>query len=162
MGRVIALGPGGKPQAPERADYFRGVIDVVRERGLLDEVLLSPRCRDYEHADEVRRGLYRSARYYCSCGAKHCTRRHANFPTEEAPEYGCPDGGQRISCRADVVTVTTIDENGEPRKHYHVQFRLHDKAESIRAVVQRYGPDPSRWPYFAKRKQRKADDDGDL
>jgi hypothetical protein len=139
MGKVIALGPGGKPQAPERTDHFGGVIEQVRASGMLDELLLSPRCRSHEHADEIRRGLYRSARYYCSCGSSRCTRAHSNIE-------GCPDGGQRISCRADVVTVT--GEDG--RKYYHVQFRLHDKREAIRSMIEKYGPDPSKWPYQAK------------
>lgn len=142
MGRVIALGPGGKAQAPERADYYRAVIDLARELGKLDTLLLSPRCRNHEHAEQVRRDLYRSARYYCSCGGVLCTRKHNNID-------GCPNGGQRISCRADVVTVTQPDKS----KHYHVQYQLFDKAEAIRQVVARYGPDPNQWPYFAKRKK---------
>lgn len=155
MGRVIALGPGGKPQAPERADHFRDVIEAVRAAGMLDQKILSPHCRDYEHADEVRRGIFRSARYYCSCGAKHCSRTHKNVPSEDNPAGGCPSGGQRISCRADVVTVT--DENG--KKHYCVQFQLHDKREAIRAMVQKYGPDASAWPYQAKAKRSKEKSD---
>lgn len=155
MGKVIAVGPGGKAQAPERSDHFRPVIEHVRGAGLLDQLLLSPRCRDHEHADDVRRGLYRSARYYCSCGNWLCTRKHPNTPTKENPEGGCPDGGQRISCRASVVTVTVTADNGEKRKHYHVQFRLHDKREAIRAVVKKYGSDPAKWPYFAKAKRSK-------
>ena len=156
MGRVIALGPGGKPQAPERSDFYREVIDLIRDRGQLDQLLLSPAVRDYESADDVRRGLYRSARYYCSCGGKNCTRQHKNTPSEDNPEGGCPNGGQRISCRADVVTVTSA----EGKKQYAVQFQLHDKAEAVRAVVQKYGPDPNNWPYFAKRKKMKGNDDG--
>jgi hypothetical protein len=151
VGKVIAVGPGGKPQAPQRSDYFRGVIDYVRGAGLLDQLLLSPRCRGHEHADEVRRGLYLSARYYCSCGDWLCTRKHANVPGEANPGGGCPRGGQRISCRAEVVTVT----GGDGRKRYHVQFRLHDKREAIRAIVAKYGPDTSKWPYLAKAKHLK-------
>jgi len=152
MGRVIAVGPGGKAQAPARTDDFRDVIEAVRAGGLLDELLLSPACRGHEHADQVRRGLYLSARYYCSCGGKHCNRRWPNIPAEDNPQGGCPDGGQRISCRADIVTVT--GEDG--RKLYHVQFRLHDKRESIRAFVQKYGPDPSRWPYQSRAKRTRG------
>lgn len=156
MGRVIALGPGGKPQAPERSDHFREVIEAVRAAGMLDQKILSPRCRDYEHADDVRRGLYRSARYYCSCGGRNCARRWKNIPAEDNPEGGCPDGGQRISCRADIVTIT--GENG--KKHYAVQFQLHDKREAVRAVVAKYGTDTSKWPYFSKAKRAKGNDDG--
>ena len=152
MGKVIAIGPGGKAQAPQRTDDFRGVIDAARGSGMLDEKILSPRCRDYEHADDIRRGLYRSAFYYCSCGRKNCVYRHKNIPSEDNPEGGCPEGGQRISCRAEVVTVT--GEDG--KKHYHVQFQLHDKREAMRAVVQKYGPDPDTWPYWAKRKRMKG------
>lgn len=144
MPAVIAIGPDGRAHAPVRSDEFRPVIEAVRDGDMLDQLLLSPRCRNYEHADDVRKGIYRSARYYCSCGAPNCTRRHSNVK-------GCPDGGQRISCRAEVVTVT--GEDG--KKHYHVQFRLHDKAEAIRSMILKYGSDPAAWPYQAKRKRLK-------
>ena len=157
MGKVIALGPGGSAQAPARSDEFRGVIEAVRASGLLDQLLLSPPCRDYEHADEVRRGLYRSAWYFCSCGRKNCVYRHRNTPSEGNPGGGCPRGGQRISCRADVVTVM---KNG--RKHYAVQFRLHDKREAIRAMIAKYGPDPASWPYFSKAKRSKENGHGGM
>ena len=101
-----------------------------------------------EQAADLRRALYRSARYYCSCDRLYCTRKHKNVP----PDDGCPEGGQRISCRADVVTVT--DPKTGARK-WAVQFTLMDKREAIRAVVQKYGPDPNKWPYYAKRKQLK-------
>lgn len=143
MGKVIAIGPGGKPQAPERTDHFRPVIDTVRSLKLLDQLLISPAVARHEQADDMRRGLYRSARYYCSCGNWKCTRQHNNID-------GCPDGGQRISCRADVVRVTS--PQGKPM--YAVQFRLHDKQESMRHVIARYGPDPNQWPYFSKRKRK--------
>lgn len=149
MSRVIAVGPGGKAQAPERRDLYAPVIEVARNTQQLDKLLLSPACRNHEHADEVRRDLYRSARYYCSCGRVTCVRRYPNIPHEGNPAGGCPHGGQRISCSADVVTVT--GEDG--RRVYHVQFRLFDKAEAIRQVVAKYGPDPNKWPYFAKRKR---------
>lgn len=149
MARVIALGPGGKSQAPERSDHFRDVIEAVRAAGMLDQLIVSPRCRDYEHADDVRRGLYRSARYYCSCGAANCTRRWKNTPGQGNSTGGCPDGGQRISCRADVVTIAGDDG----KKHYAVQFQLHDKSEAVRAIIAKYGPDPSKWPYFSKAKR---------
>ncbi|HUY44220.1 MAG TPA: hypothetical protein VMV92_00625 [Streptosporangiaceae bacterium] len=151
MAKVIAIGPGGKAQAPERSDHFGGVIDAVRAAGMLDQLVLSPRCRSREHAEETKSGLYRSARYYCSCGGRHCARTHKNIPEGSKPA-GCPDGGQRISARADVVTVTGDDGV----THYHVQFRLYDKAEAVRAVVQKYGPDPEKWPYLAKRKRSEA------
>lgn len=152
MSKVIALGPGGKAQAPERDARFWPVIDHVLEIGGLDRKWLSPRCRNYDHAEEVKRALYRSARYYCSCGRAQCTRRWKNIPHEGNETGGCPDKGQRVSCSADVVTVT--DEEGV--KHYHVQYRLFDKAEAIREVVAKYGPDPNKWPYFAKRKKERT------
>lgn len=150
MGRVIAVGPGGRAQAPVRDDRCRGVIEAVRAAGLLDRKLLSPeRLRlTMAQAAELRLALYRSARYFCSCGAVYCTRRHANIPVEGKPG-GCPRGGQRISCQADVVK----DSAGR----FRVQFRLMDKQEAMRAVVQLYGPDPNKWPYFARRKQLRED-----
>lgn len=150
MTRIIALGPGGKPQSPARADNYRGVIDaVIGMDGLSSDdrpqFWLSPPCRNHDHADDVRRGLYRSARYYCSCGGRNCTRKHNNVD-------GCPDGGRRISCRADVVTVT----GGDGRRRYHVQCQFFDKTEAIRRVVTKYGPDPNKWPYYSKRKKASA------
>lgn len=137
---VIAVGPGGRAQAPARDDRFRMVIALVREHHLLGRLLLSPVCLTHDAAGDVRRGLYRSARYFCSCGAANCTRKHPNTK-------GCPDGGQRIGCRADVVR----DAAGKLR----VQFTLYDKTEAMREVIRRHGPDPNAWPYFARRRQLK-------
>jgi len=147
MARVIAIGPGGKAQAPERDDRCRPVIETVRELGLLDRYLLSPVVQSQEKAEELKKALYRSARYYCSCDYRHCTRKYGNVPgqNEKNPDGGCPKGGQRISCQAEVVR----DGEGFLR----VQYRLFDKRESIRQVILDHGPDPNKWPYFAKRKK---------
>lgn len=120
---------------------------------MLDELLLSPACRTLDDADQMRQGIYRSAWYYCSCGRASCTRRHKNYPAGDEPG-GCPDGGQRISVEAEVVTVTA----GDGKRTYHVQFQLHDKREAIRALIEKYGPDPARWPYNprAKRLRKEA------
>lgn len=150
MGKVIAIGPGGRAQAPVRDDRCRPVIEAVRDLGLLDRLLVSPRCKTMTQAAELRRALYRSARYYCSCGQIYCTRKHKNYP----PDDGCPNGGQRISCQeAEIVTIT---DRATQRKYWAVQFRLADKREAMRAVVAKYGPDPAKWPYLAKRKQLKG------
>lgn len=149
MGRVIAIGPGGRAQAPARRDVCRSVIEFVLEHGLLDQKRLSPPCRNQAQAEELRLDLYRSCRYYCSCGHIYCTRKNKNIP----PDNGCPRGGQRISCRADVVLWT---DPADGRQKYCVQFQLHDKREAIRAVVAKYGPDPNKWPYFSRRKQLKG------
>jgi hypothetical protein len=148
MSRVIAIGPGGRAQAPERDDRCRPVIEYMIANRLLEQLRLSPVCTTLQRAEELRRAMYRSARYFCSCGERYCTRRYRNTP----PHNGCPDGGQRISCQADVVLWK--DTKDEIRK-YRVQFMLMDKREAMRAVVQKYGPDPNKWPYFAKRRQLK-------
>lgn len=150
MGKVIAVGPGGKAQAPKRDDRCRPVIEAVIGAGLLDRLLLSPpRLRlTAAQAGELRLALYRSARYFCSCGAVYCTRRHKNIPADGKPG-GCPRGGQRISCQADVVKDTA--------GRFRVQFRLMDKQEAMRAVVRLYGADPNKWPYFARRKRLKEE-----
>lgn len=148
MGRVIAIGPGGKAQAPTRDDRCRPVIEAVLEGGLLDRLLLSPACTTQEQARELRLALYRSGRYFCSCGHIYCTRKHKNIP----PDDGCPHGGQRVSVQAEIVSVTD-PKTGRPR--YAVQFAMFDKKEAIREVVKKYGPDPNKWPYFARRKQLK-------
>lgn len=147
MGRVIALGPGGKAQAPERDDSYRPVLDQVIAMGLMNQFVLSPVIQSEEKAREVKNGLYRSARYYCSCGKMYCTRKYGNVPgqNESNPQGGCPLGGQRLSVQAEPVR----DEDGFIR----VQFRVMDKRDAMRAVVQKYGPDPNKWPYFAKRKK---------
>jgi hypothetical protein len=146
MGRVIAVGPGGKAQAPERDDRCRPVIDYVVGRGLLGRLLLSPPTLllSYDQAVDLRRAMFRSARYYCTCGRWWCTKKHGNIPVGDRPG-GCPAGGRRVSCSADVVR----DAAGR----YRVQFTLFDKTESIREVVRRYGPDPNQWPYFSRRKR---------
>lgn len=143
MGRVIAAGPGGRAQAPQRDDRCRPVIDAVLAGQLLDRKLLSPPCPTLAAARELASALYRSARYYCSCGKIYCTRKYPNTGD------GCPRGGQRISCQAEPVK----DKTGK----FRVEFRLMDKRESIRAVVRIYGPDPNKWPYFARRKQLKEE-----
>jgi hypothetical protein len=149
MGKVIAIGPGGKAQSPARDDRCRQVIEYVVENGMLDSKRLSPVCTSMARAEQLRQALYRSARYFCSCGRQYCTRRYKNTP----PDDGCPRGGQRISCQADVVLWT---DPADSIRKYRVQFRLMDKRESMRAVVRRYGPDPNNWPYFGRRKQLKG------
>lgn len=148
MGRLIRI-YDGRAGAPRRDDRFIPLIDWVRSVGALGQPFLVPRrfTPTREAAADIRRLLYLSARYYCSCGAKHCNRKYPNVPHELAPEGGCPDGGQRISCQADIVR----DADGRTR----VQFRFHDKRESIRSVIERYGPDPSKWPYNARAKTLK-------
>jgi hypothetical protein len=152
MARVIAVGPGGRAQAPARDDRFRPVIELVlagvpgcaqcaRNSSGLGHSHPSPVCKTMDEADDIRRGLYRSARYYCSCGQANCTRKHSNID-------GCPRGGQRVSCQANIVR-----EHGGK---LHVEFTLFDKAEAIRAHVERHGTDPNAWPYFARRKQLKS------
>jgi hypothetical protein len=145
MGKIIAIGPGGKPQAPGRSDYFRDAIDWCQRNGLLDKLVLTPPCRDYDHADWTRRMLLLSARYYCSCGRFACTRRHSNWPGPDGKPGGCPLGGQRLTGRADVVK----DGDGKLR----VQFQLHDKRESLRSFIKKYGTDRAKWPYDPRAKR---------
>ena len=146
MPRVVGIwrGPdGGVRTGPAvRNDAFIPVLELIRERGLLDRPLLTPRCRDRDHADQVRKSIYLAARYYCSCGERMCTRKHNNIA-------GCPDGGQRLSVRADVVK----DSDNRLR----VQVRVFDKRESMRQVVATYGPDPANWPYQSRAKRLKSD-----
>jgi hypothetical protein len=153
MGKVIAIGPGGRAQAPVRDDRCRPVIEAVVAHQLLDRLLLSPPCRTQAEAQDLRLALNRSARYFCSCGRMYCTRKYSNLPSEASPHGGCPHGGQRTSCRADVVLWT---DPADGRQKYCVQFKVMDKRESMRWVVATYGPDPNQWPYFARRKQLKA------
>lgn len=143
MGRVIAIGAGGKAQAPERDDRFGYLIDAFIARGLLGRKVLSPVCKDWAHADDVRRALNRSARHYCSCGRVSCTRRHKNYVIDGLPG-GCPHGGQRVSSDAKVVT----DKQGK----YRVQLTLRDKREGMQHVINKYGPDPANWPYNPRAK----------
>lgn len=150
MARVIAIGPGGRAQAPVRDDRCRPVIEFVLANGWLDRVLLSPVCTSRPRADDLRLALYRSARYFCSCQAPYCTRKFKNVP----PDNGCPDGGQRISCQADVVLWT---DPADGIAKLRVQFRLMDKREAMRSVIQKYGPDPNKWPYFSRRKTMVGD-----
>jgi hypothetical protein len=142
VGRVIGIwrGEDGRVRSGPavRNDAFVPVLDLIRSKGLLDRPLLTPRCRDRDHADQVRKSIYLAARYYCSCGERMCTRKHNNID-------GCPDEGQRLSVRCDVVK----DSEGRLR----VQVQVFDKKESMRAVVQRYGSDPSAWPYQSRAKK---------
>lgn len=146
MPKVIALyreRDGSVKAGPaKRQDQFIPVIDLVLQYGWLGRKLLTPVCTTHDQADRTRKGLYTSARYYCSCGARHCTRKYSNVPREGFPEGGCPNGGQRVSCRADIVK----DKDGKLR----VQVTLYDKREATREVIRKYGPDPSQWPYQAK------------
>jgi hypothetical protein len=144
MPKVIALGPGGVAQAPVRDDRFREVIGLVREFGLLNRPLLTPVIKSRDQADDIRRAMYRSARYFCSCGDVNCTRKHSNV------NGGCPHGGQRLGVQAKLV------KDGDGR--YRVQMRLFDKKEAMREIIRRYGPDPEQWPYRPGR--RKEQDNG--
>ena len=125
------------------------MIEAVIGRGLLDRKLLSPVCSSQARAAELRLALYRSARYFCSCGMPYCTRKYKNTP----PHNGCPHGGQRVSCQADVVLWT---DPADGIKKYRVQFRIFDKREAMRRMIERYGPDPNKWPYNPKSKQLKG------
>lgn len=149
MARVIALGPGGRAQAPVRDDRCRPVIEYVISNGLLDRLLLSPVCTSITIAEQLVAAMYRSSRYFCECGEPFCTRKYRNTP----PDNGCPAAGRRVSCRADVV-IWTDPADGIGK--YRVQFRLRDKREGMRYIIQRYGPDPNKWPYFSKAKQLKG------
>ena len=142
MGRVIAIhqtASGHRAGPPKRDDRFFPVVEWVRANGMLDRPLLVPVrwTENRDEAEDVRRSLYNAARYYCSCGARHCVRNHKNYP----PDNGCPNGGQRVSCQAKLVM-----KDG----HVRVQFRFFDKREAVRTVVAKYGPDPSNWPYQAR------------
>jgi hypothetical protein len=152
VGRVIGIwrGPDGgvRTGPPQRDDRFIPVLDLIRRQGLLDRPLLTPRITTADQAEQIRRSIYLAARYYCSCGERLCTRRHPNVPTTENPAGGCPDGGQRLSVRADIVRHPGTG-------HLHVQLRVFDKRESMREVVRKYGTDPSRWPYQARAKRLK-------
>lgn len=139
--RVIAIWQGGSGP-PTRNDRFLPVLGLIHRNGMLDRHVLTPPCATVDQADEVRRALYSAARYYCSCGEKYCTRKHNNIE-------GCPNGGMRLSCQAHVVK----DAKGRLR----VQARFFDKQESMREVVRRYGPDPSKWPYQSKARKVKTD-----
>lgn len=142
MARVIRIFDGQAGQ-PVRDDAFFPVIEWVRAQGALNDPFLVPFrfTPTQEAARDIRRRLYLSARYYCSCGERHCTRKYNNID-------GCPNGGQRISCKADVV------KDGSRR--FRTEFRFFDKRESVRAVVAKYGPDPSKWPYQARAKKYKG------
>src|SRR6266704_3508005 len=122
MGKVIALGPGGRAQAPVRDDRCRGVIDAVVSGGLLDRRLLSPACATMAAAEQLRLAMYRSARYYCSCGRRMCTRKNKNTP----PDDGCPRGGHRVSCQADVVRY-----RNRGKWELRIEFTIFDKREAM-------------------------------
>jgi hypothetical protein len=152
MGKIIAIhqGPDGRRVgSPLRDDRFFPVIEWIRGNRQLGNPWLVPVrfTENRDEAEDVRKSLYNAARYYCSCGERHCARKHSNYPSEKNPPGGCPLGGQRISCKADVVM-----HNG----HVRVQFVFYDKREAMREVITKYGPDPSRWPYQAKAKRMKG------
>jgi hypothetical protein len=138
MGRVIAVGPGGRAQAPKRDTRYAGVVSKALAAYGLDRVILSPPCSGAAQADDVRRGIYRSCGHYCSCGGVMCTRKNREQ---------CPRGGQRISTRATIVR----DEEDRLR----VQFCLWDKQAARRSHIARHGTDRSKWPYDPKARKRR-------
>ncbi len=127
-----------KPRFPPRDDRFREVITIYIQRDLLGKVTLTPVCGSIDQAEDIKRALFRSAFYYCSCAKPTCTQRHNN-------NDGCPDGGQRISAEADVVR----DKAGKLR----VQVTFRDKQEARRAIIAKYGADPANWPYDPRSKR---------
>ncbi|SRR5258708_3863775 len=142
MARVIRL-YDGKAGPPKRDDRFIPLIEMIRSWNALDQNFLVPRryTPTMTEAQEMKRLLYLSARYYCSCGERHCNRKYSNID-------GCPNGGQRIGCKADIVK----DAAG----HLRTQFKFVDKTAAIRSVIARYGPDPVNWPYLARAKKVSA------
>ena len=111
----------------------------VTAQGLLGRALLSPPRADYDDATDTMRGLYRAARYFCSCGKRTCTTKFNN-------EVGCPDGGQRVGVKAEVVR----DQHGQ----LCVEFTARDKKETRAHIAAKY-PDPMAMPYQPGR--RRAD-----
>jgi hypothetical protein len=140
MGRVIGIWQGGAGP-PQRRDHFVPVVALVQKYGLFDRPVLTPVCATVAKAEAVQKDIYLACRYFCSCGQRLCTRKHTNTAG------GCPDGGQRVSVRADVVR----DAAGKVR----VQCTFFDNTEAMRQVVATYGPDPSKWPYQAKARKMK-------
>lgn len=141
---MIGIWQGGAGP-PVRNDRFVPVVAVIARHGLFDRPFLTPRCKTRDQADDTRRGLYLACRYWCSCGERNCTRRYSNTA-------GCPDGGERISCRADVVK----DRKGR----LAVQVTFYRKAEAMRQIIATYGPDPSQWPYQARARKLKGQSNG--
>lgn len=139
MARVIAIGPGGKPQSPTRDTRYAGVIAAALSTYGFGRLILSPPCPTMAKADDVRRGIYRSCGHYCSCGKPMCTRKYRLF---------CPNGGQRISAQAHIVT--------DDKDRLRVQFQLFDKTAARKAHVAKYGTDRSKWPYDPKAKRSKT------
>jgi hypothetical protein len=133
LARVIAIGPGGRAQAPARDTRYAGVVTMALELHGRGQPVLSPPCATWEQADDVRRGIYRSCKHYCACGHPMCTRKYPRF---------CPDGGQRLSAQASIVR--------DDQDRLRVEFTLFDKAAARRAHVQRHGTDRSKWPYDPK------------
>jgi hypothetical protein len=133
----------GKAGPPKRDDRFIPLIELIRSWDALDQNFLVPKrwTPTKAEAAEMKRLLYLSARYYCSCGDRHCNRKHNNVD-------GCPNGGQRISCTAVVVK----DAAG----HLRTQFMFRDKHDGIHSVIERYGDDPKDWPYLARAKKVSA------
>lgn len=133
MAIILQRDESGRLRPPERDDSAREMIEWVLEHGKLGVKLLSLPCENMAQAELLRSRLYRSARYYCGCGLKSCSRKYRD----------CPDGEQRLSMRADVV-----HKNGQLR----VQFTVYDKNEGRRYVIETHGDDPEKWPYRPGRK----------
>lgn len=137
MGRVIAIGPGGKAQAPARDTRYQAVVLTALAVYGFGRLILSPPCATFEQADDVRRGIYRSCSHYCSCGGVMCTRKY---------RYDCPSKGQRIAAQAHIVR--------DDQDRLRVQFTLFDKKSARRSHLARYGNDRTQWPYDPKAKKR--------
>ena len=101
MGKVIAIGPGGKPQAPERTDRFREVIDLIVGNKMLDRLLLTPllqsgtdqQCRcceqsGHDHAEPellMRHALASFRVFSTITSATHATTSAANATASAVP-----------------------------------------------------------------------------
>lgn len=136
MARIIAIGTGGKPQAPARDTRYAGIILKALKVHGFGRWILSPPCATWDQADDVRRGIYRSAGHYCSCGDPMCHRKYRLF---------CPQAGQRVSAQAVIVK--------DDQDRLRVQFQLFDKKAARKSHVARYGTDRSKWPYDPKAKR---------
>lgn len=116
---------------------------------MLDKPILVPIkfTPNHDEADDVRRSLFNAARYYCSCGDRHCCRKFKNIPHDSNPQGGCPNGGDRVS-----VSAKLVRKDGAIR----VEFTFFDKREAMREIIRKYGPDPSKWPYQGRAKKLRA------
>lgn len=118
------MGKGPPPAWSRRDCRFDHLVVAALEQGY-GKVLVYSGIETVERADDIRRGIYRCA-------------KHRGITAEAGPSG----------------RLVTGDDMGVRKtgKTYALHYRLWDKRQGRKALLERHGPDRGSWPYDPRRR----------